>query len=263
MRGAVGPVIVQMAAGEVHEPVHHAIAHKARRDAGGVVHRHGLVAVGLANALHLACDGVDSLVPADLLELARSALADALHGIVQAIGALKPPTDGTPPQAGAQLGLVHCGIARVIGFHIRYLLVAHMALQRAGAAAIDRAMRPNDSVLGRSPFGFPLGLRSRRTAEHGRASRTVPSPSRTSGAIRRFHMPSPPCSPFFGRSLSAMRRAVRPSAFGRTSARHARPNLFPFGLRHWRKPYPAACAPCHIKCMNFTNRLFRTYQSSD
>ena len=172
MRGAVGPVIVQMAAGEVHEPVHHAIAHKARRDAGGVVHRHGLVAVGLANALHLACDGVDSLVPADLLELARSALADALHGIVQAIGALKPPTDGTPPQAGAQLGLVHCGIARVIGFHIRYLLVAHMALQRAGAAAIDRAMRPNDSVLGRSPFGFPLGLRSRRTAEHGRASRS-------------------------------------------------------------------------------------------
>ena len=188
----------------------------------------------------------------------ESALADALHGIVQAIGALKPTADGTPAQAGTQLGLVHCGIARVIGFHIRDLLVAHMTLQRARAAAIDRAMRPNDLVLGRSRFGFLLGLRSRRTSEHGRASRrrirarpgaeTLHERRRDTAFSYAFSTFVPPSS------VEVFRRCGAGAPLGPsgertrgTCARTFSPPAFAIG----ENLTPQACAPCHIKCMNF------------
>ena len=106
----------------------------------------GLVAVRVDDALELAGDGVDGLVPADLLELALTALADALHGLRQAVGVVEPAAHGAAAQAGACLQGV---VAGVVGFHVDDLAIAAVPLEYAAAAAVHIALAPGDLVGGR------------------------------------------------------------------------------------------------------------------
>ncbi len=111
--------------------------------AGGVVHVDGVVTVRVDDALQLAGDGVDGLVPADLLELALATLADALHGLRQAVGAVDPATHGAAAQAGARLQI---DVAGVVGLHVDDLAVLGVPLEDAVAAAVDVALAPRDLV---------------------------------------------------------------------------------------------------------------------
>ena len=82
---------------------------------------------------------------ADSLELAFAALADALHRIQQAVGAVQPTTHRTAAQAGTRLEV---DIARVIGLHVPDLAVFDMPLEHAVAAAVDVALAPRDRLFG-------------------------------------------------------------------------------------------------------------------
>lgn len=178
---AVGVVAVagDHAAAQVEQTEPGVVHHHVLLDAGALLDEHGLVAVGLGNALELGGDGVERLVPADLLVLALAALGPlhALHGVVQTILAVDPATDGTAAQAGAGLEAAKGGVAGVVGFHGNDLIVGHMALQHAGAAAIHMAVRPYDLLVGgRSLAGggqvgtLGVALALGRAAEQGRAA---------------------------------------------------------------------------------------------
>lgn len=56
----------------------------------GIVDVDGLIAIGVDDAFQLAGDGVDSLVPGNLLELSFAAFARTLHGVQQTVGAVEP-----------------------------------------------------------------------------------------------------------------------------------------------------------------------------
>ena len=147
-------------------------------DAGALLDKDGLVAVSLGDALELGGDGIQSLVPADLLVLALAALGalHALHGIVQAILAVDPAADGTAAQASASLETTEGSVAGIVRFHVGDLVVNHMALQHASAAAVHMAMRPADLLVDRrgvAGFG-ELGVSGagalRRAAEQRRGA---------------------------------------------------------------------------------------------
>ena len=169
---AVGAVVVQEAAGQVQQALHRVGLHLTLAHARGIVRGHGLVAVGLADALHLGRDGVQGLFPRDFLELALAALAHALERLVQAIGALQPTADGAAAQAGAQLGLAQLGRAGVVGLDVLDLAILDVALQRAAAAAVHRAVRPDDGVGNRlAGIGQLAGaLGGRRASEQRRGA---------------------------------------------------------------------------------------------
>ena len=172
---AVGVVAVtgDHAAAEVEQAEPGVVHHDVLLDAGALLDEHGLVAVGLGDALELRGDGVEGLVPADLLVLALAALGalHALHGVVQAILAVDPATDGTAAQAGARLKAAEGGVAGIVGLHVGDLVVGHMALERTGTAAVHMAVRPDDLLVGgrgRAGLGEVVATGARRAAEHGR-----------------------------------------------------------------------------------------------
>ena len=113
--------------------------------ASGIHSMDGVVAVSINGVLQLLGDGVDSLVPGDLLELALAALAHALHGVQQAVGAVQPATHGAAAQAGTGLKVI---VAGVVGLHIENLAVARMPLEDAVAAAVDVALAPMNLIGG-------------------------------------------------------------------------------------------------------------------
>ena len=94
--GTVAAVVAQIAAHQVEQAKHNVLAERA--DAGhharALRHVYGLVAVGFLDAVELAHNGVERLVPGNLFELALAALADKLHGVIQAIGAAEPTANG-------------------------------------------------------------------------------------------------------------------------------------------------------------------------
>ena len=81
LRGGIAVVEAQVAAHQVEHAVER--TRGGSRNARGVRHIHGLVAVGVDDLFELGCSRVDGLFPADLLELALAALAHTLHGIAQ------------------------------------------------------------------------------------------------------------------------------------------------------------------------------------
>src|SRR5690606_20861017 len=101
---AVRPVEVYVAAEHVQEAGQRAgplIRHvDAAADlARGIMVVERLVAVLLLDAGHLAGDGVQRLVPRDALELALTALADALHRVLETLGGVHTPDLGATPHA--------------------------------------------------------------------------------------------------------------------------------------------------------------------
>ena len=111
---------------------------------------------------------------------------DALHQVIQPVGASQPRADGAAAQAsarldGAERGSPCCRIRRTS------FTVLHMALQRARASAVDMAVRPDDlrcqpprhrlAERRRTGFGMPIALRRQ-------ARRARPSPSiRCGGSV--------------------------------------------------------------------------------
>ena len=91
---------------------------------------------------------IDSLVPGNALELALAALADALHGIVDAIGMVHPATIRATAQARTRLRVIEPGILARAGVDPHDLVVLHMELQAATTRTVDGAMAPRDLLLG-------------------------------------------------------------------------------------------------------------------
>ena len=223
---AVGVVAVagDLAAAKVEQAEERVVHHHVLLDARAFLDEDRLVAVRFGDALEFRRDGVQRLVPADLLVLALAALRalDALHGVVQAVFAVDPAADGSPAQAGARLEAAERGIAGVVGFHVDDLVILHMALEHAGAAAVHMAVRPHHLFLGRTArirrVAAFLRLAFGRAPEQGAASqrRGTQSSERRAfhegaardGAFHRFrHVPS--LCLFLSSSRPANRIALR------------------------------------------------------
>ena len=147
---AVRTIVGKVAARKVQQTADRAGTPNAHGHARGVLQVHGLVAVLFANTLHLACDGVESLVPRDALELAFTALCTlrAFHGVVQALGALQPAASRAAAQASAHLRIGEIAGARVVGLDELDFPVLDVALPHAAATAVHGAMRVDDLLLG-------------------------------------------------------------------------------------------------------------------
>ena len=83
LHGAVVAIAAQKTAEAVHEAGKR--ASRGRAYACRIGNEHGLVSISVDDALELAGDSVNGLVPSDLLEFALTALADSLHRVVDAI----------------------------------------------------------------------------------------------------------------------------------------------------------------------------------
>ena len=184
LHGAVVAVRSQATADAVHETRQRASRRGAHARRVGDVH--GLVAVLVDDALELAGDRVNGLVPRDLLELAFAALADALHGVVDAVGVREPAAVRTTAQAGARLHLVEAGVLARVGFHPGDLVVLHVELQAATAGTVDGAVAPRRGLLDglrRSGVAALRAVGARRAAEQRHGTRA--HRSRTQAGQRR------------------------------------------------------------------------------
>ena len=139
-------VAIQAAAQHVQQSIER--TSRGCGNAGRIRQVHGLVAILFDNLFELRGCQIDSLVPRDALELALAALADALHGVVDAIGMVHPTTIRTATQARTGLRVVEAGVLARAGVHPHNLIVLHMELQAAAARAVDGAMAPRDLLLG-------------------------------------------------------------------------------------------------------------------
>ena len=128
-----------------------------------IVYIDGFIAIGLNGVLQLIGNGRNCLIPADLLKLALAALANALHRVQQAIGAVQPTTHGATAQAGACLEIV---VSRIVGFHILHFAVFRMPLENAVATTVDIALAPRDGLVCFSSGAFAFLVYRRRAAEH-------------------------------------------------------------------------------------------------
>ena len=98
-----------------------------------------------------------------MLKLALAALANALHRVQQAIGAVQPTTHGATAQAGTCLKIV---VSRIVGFHILHFAVFRMPLENAVATTVDIALAPRDGLVCFSSGAFAFLVYRRRAAEH-------------------------------------------------------------------------------------------------
>ena len=142
---AVGLQEAAVDAGEaLHEVADVAVLH-----AGGVLHEHRLGAVLVEHLLVGLGDGIERLVPGDLLELALAALAHALERHREAVGVVDPAADGSAALAGAQLMVAVGVVAGVVSFHPGDLIVDNMEAQSAAALAVHRAVAPANFLIDR------------------------------------------------------------------------------------------------------------------
>ena len=128
-----------------------------------IVYIDGFIAIGLNGVLQLIGNGRNCFIPADLLKLALAALANALHRVQQAIGAIQPTTHGATAQAGACLKIV---VSRIVGFHILHFAVFGMPLENTVATTVDIALAPRDGLVCFSSGAFAFLVSRRRAAEH-------------------------------------------------------------------------------------------------
>ena len=153
--GAVRAVASQAAAVHVdeaaEEPADVRGVHAAR-----VVVPDGLGAVLVEDAGVVVGDHLVGLFPGDLLELALAALAHALHGVAQAVGVVEPAADRAAAQAGADLVIAELVVAGVVALDPGDLVVLDVQAQGAAALAVDRAVPPDDRLVGSALLGGRL-----------------------------------------------------------------------------------------------------------
>ena len=149
---AVGVVAVarHLSAHQVEQAEEGVVHHEVLLDSRALLDEDGLVSVCVLHALELAGDGVEGLVPADALVLALSALGafDALHGVVEPVGAVDPAAYRTAAQACASLEpfAAETSVAGVVRLDVGDLAALHVALQHACASAVHVAVGPDDLV---------------------------------------------------------------------------------------------------------------------
>ena len=113
--------------------------------AGHAEERVGLGAVGVHVVLHLLMDELESLVPGDALELAGAALADALHGVLHAVGGINALHGvGDAAQADAPVR----GIGVLGGLDLLDDVVLHIGLDAAAADAVGGTHRAGGLIVG-------------------------------------------------------------------------------------------------------------------
>ena len=71
-------------------------------------------------------DRIQRLLPANADKLAFAAFADALHGIVKAVGMINAAADGSAAQAGAHLVIAINIRAGIVGFDPDDFIVTHV-----------------------------------------------------------------------------------------------------------------------------------------
>ena len=235
-------VAVQEAAHQVQEAVE-----RPRRGGGnarGVGHVDRLVAVLLDDLLELAGRGVDGLVPADALVLALAAGADALHGVVDAVGTVGPAPIAAAAQAGASFGGVEGGVGAGVGVHPGDLVVLHVHLQRASAGAVDGAVAPRGGLLGlgqgRGHVGAEqrVGCRDAPSRCRERAQGPGGLEERAAAQLRVKHA-NPPSSRPAGGSRPCLGDAYRASPVAAAQAplrRRDAPNPLPSGAPSRAQP---------------------------
>ena len=86
----------------------------------------GFRTVFVEDTLIVIGNEVVGLVPGNLLELAFAAFADALHGIVKAVGMINAAADGSAAQAGAHLVIAINIRAGIVGFDPDDFIVTHV-----------------------------------------------------------------------------------------------------------------------------------------
>ena len=142
LRVGVRAVVLQAPAHEVDEALPGAARAHKRLLAGAVLPVDGFVAVGFLDALPLRGNGLHRFLPADALELAFAAAADALHRELQTVGRVDAFAHGAAALAGAQLpGPKRIGLG-VVGFDADHLTVLGKAAHRAALSAVDDAGAP-------------------------------------------------------------------------------------------------------------------------
>ena len=181
-------VAADVAAGHIAEArgqigTHDVAARVARAD----LHVARKRAVLAQDALVLADDVVDGLVPADLLELALATFAGALRGMLQTVGMVLPFAVRAAAHAGLAARGLLVGLERVARVDLRDGAVLDVRLDEALAAAVERRARVHHlravvGGLGGTVFlGLFLAL-GRTAAEHERA--------RAHGAGKRQERPT-------------------------------------------------------------------------
>ena len=186
-RARIAAVARDLAAQQVEQTEERVVHHDVLFDARAFLHEHGLVAVLLGDARELARDGVKRLVPADALILAVAALraGHTAHRVVQAVVASQPAADGSTAQACAGLDVAEFRGAGGVRLHVGQLAVLHVALQHAGASAVDVAVRPHDLLAAVALVGVRLGSghvqRARAAAGGERSQRAGRCDERAAG----------------------------------------------------------------------------------
>ena len=139
--------------------------------AGAGIDDDRLIAVGLLGLHELFGDGGDGLIPGDALPLVLAALADALHRVLDAVGAVGALRQGQALEAAAGVVVVGVGLRG----HHGDLAVAHVRVQRTGLKAVGAAGGVVELLLARgfrrSGFQRALGDRAGSHGQHGRRHR--------------------------------------------------------------------------------------------
>ena len=159
----IGPVGAQHAAVQVHESDECAAAVV---DSERAVLQNGLVAIGVDDVLEFVGEDVGGFVPADFLELAFAALADAFQRPLQTVRMVDPVTDRATAQAGAVFQSPEFVAPRSVAFDVGDHTVFHMELKRALSHAAAGAGVPDDFVFCRRLFRHRLC----RFVKRGRAA---------------------------------------------------------------------------------------------
>ena len=107
----------------------------------------GLGAVRVKGVLPFFCDDVESLVPADALEFAAAALADALHGVLKALRAVYPLANRTGFQARPERDAAEFRVPIVIVAGPAKCSVHNVAFNGTGRESAVAAALPDDLTL--------------------------------------------------------------------------------------------------------------------
>lgn len=107
----------------------------------------GLGAVRVKGVLPFFCDDVESLVPADALEFAAAALADALHGVLKALRAVYPLANRTGFQARPERDAAEFLVPIVIVAGPAKCSVHNVAFNGTGRESAVAAALPDDLTL--------------------------------------------------------------------------------------------------------------------
>ena len=105
----------------------------------------GLVAVLRDDPLERGGDRIKGLVPADALELALTALADALHRVFQALGAVEALAHRAPPYTGPDMGRTATVRTDIFRLDANDFAILDDNFQRTAATAVDDAGTQADS----------------------------------------------------------------------------------------------------------------------